>query len=269
MVRTLSTQHTLSPERIYEFLEEKVLKYNTPEFIWNDPISIPHRFHLKQDIEIAGFFSALFAWGRRDTAIKKACELMALMNNKPYEFISKADTIHFKQLEPFVHRTFQGVDVLFLATALQNIYQTHPSMEEFFAQNHDGKNIGKTISAFRQNLLATPHLKRSVKHLPDPAKGSSAKRINLFLRWMIRKDKAGVDFGIWNSIDPRHLRLPLDVHSGKIARQLGLLSRKQNDWRAVEEVSSSLSTYDPKDPVKYDFALFGLGIYENWMPTAE
>lgn len=256
-------QPALYTDRVYDLLEEKVLKYNTPEFIVNDPISVPHRFHLKQDIEIAGFFSALFAWGRRDTAIMKANALMALMNNKPYEFISNADTKHFRKLESFAHRTFQGADILFLATALQNIYHNHPSMEAYFVQNQDCRDMAKTISSFRQNLLTTPHLKRSSKHLPDPAKGSSAKRINLFLRWMVRSDKAGVDFGIWNSIEPQNLKLPLDVHSGKVARRLGLLIRKQNDWRAVEEVSSSLSTYDPNDPVKYDFALFGLGIYGN------
>jgi uncharacterized protein (TIGR02757 family) len=251
-------------EDVKSLLEEMTRKYNTPDFIKNDPVSVPHRFHRKQDIEIAGFFSALFAWGRRETAINKANQLMNLMDVQPYEFICNANTKDFKRFESFCHRTFQGDDILFLIAALRKLYHRFPSMEDCLASLHSEDSIGQTISNFRKYLLESDHLKRSAKHLPDPARGSAAKRLNLFLRWMVRKDQCGVDFGIWDFPGAHQLKLPLDVHSGKTARMLGLLSRPQNDWKAVEEVSSALLEFDPHDPVKYDYALFGLGIFEKW-----
>jgi len=247
-------------------LDEKVKLYNNAHFIEKDPVSIPHLFDLKEDIEIAGFFAATFAWGQRATSINKAKELMKWMDYSPYEYITQGNEKDFEKLNNFKHRTFNGADCIFFIRSLQNIYHHHGGLEKVF---NYGLETGKSdmmqaIIHFRKKFLEYPHESRSAKHLPDPGRGSSAKRINLFLRWMVRKDECGVDFGIWNSIRPSDLFCPLDVHSGRTARNLGLLYRKQNDWKAVEELTLNLRQLDPVDPVKYDFALFGLGIFEKF-----
>jgi uncharacterized protein (TIGR02757 family) len=244
-----------------ELLDHKFLEYNTPGFIVNDPVSIPHRFFLKQDIEISGFLSATIAWGNRKSIVSNANRLVALTGNSPHDFLLTAKPKDFKPFLQFVHRTFNGDDCLFFLSSLQNIYRTYDSLEPLFiTMNQDGAE--HAISRFREIFLSTVHLKRSEKHIANPQAGSAAKRINLFLRWMVRSDTRGVDFGIWKSIDPKMLVCPLDIHSGRVARNLGLLRRSQNDWKAAMELTEALSKFDPADPVKYDFALFGMGIYQ-------
>lgn len=247
---------------VKELLDEKYLLYNNKKFIENDPISVPHAFSKKEDIEIAAFFAAILAWGNRKSIIHNASRLMDLMDRSPHSFIihhSPKELVSFKN---FVHRTFNGEDCVFFIRALKNIYLKYGGLEKAF--DHEAfanePRLKCSISRFRKLFLKTEHAQRSEKHISEPLKKSSAKRLCMFLRWMVRKDKKGVDFGIWNNFTPAELYLPLDVHTGNISRRLGLLQRKQNDWLAVEEVTDILRRFDPKDPVKYDFALFGLGI---------
>lgn len=250
----------LAPTELKDFLEEKTDKYNSPQFIESDPISIPHLFSKKQDIEISGFLAATIAWGQRATVIKNANRLVEWMDYHPHEFVLNASPADLKPFESFVHRTFNGVDALFFLQSLRNIYQQHESMETLFRAEtaRDG------IISFREAFFATPHDKRSEKHVSNPAANASSKRLNMFMRWMVRNDSKGVDFGIWQNISPALLQCPLDVHSGRVARKLGLLKRKQDDWKAVEELGVSLRKFDPKDPAKYDYALFGLGVFEKF-----
>ncbi len=246
-------------DNLKELLDHKFLEYNTPGFIADDPVSIPHRFFLKQDIEISGFLSATIAWGNRKSIVSNANRLVQLTGNSPYNFLLTAKPQDFKPFIQFVHRTFNGDDCLFFLSSLQNIYRTYGSLEPLFiTMNQHGAE--HAIGRFRTIFLSTDHLKRSEKHLANPEAGSAAKRINLFLRWMVRKDNRGVDFGHWKSIDPKMLICPLDIHSGRVARYLGLLKRSQNDWKAAVELTEALRRFDPADPVKYDFALFGMGI---------
>lgn len=261
---------------IKDILDKKVALYNRKEFIEADPISIPHRYTRKQDIEIAGFLSATIAWGNRISIVKNGNRLMNLMDDEPYKFVMSASNTELQRLDKFVHRTFNSSDCLFFIESLKQIYTKYGSLEGAFtgfpekaATSENGVkpglksgslNIYDAIINFRNEFLKTPHLNRSEKHIANPAKGSSAKRINMFLRWMVRKDNNGVDFGIWNSIKPAQLMCPLDVHSGRTARHYGLLQRPQNDWKAVMELTGNLSLLDPMDPVKYDFALFGSGV---------
>ncbi len=245
------------PGDIPSFLEEQYLRFNNPSFIAADPICVPHFFTDRKDIEIAGFLTATIAWGNRKSIIGNARRLMQLMDNEPDEFLLRAKPGDLRPFLGFVHRTFNGEDCLFFITALQRIYRESGSLEPLFAGFND-LGAAAAIGRFRDRFLQTPHLPRSEKHLANPATGSSAKRINMFLRWMVRKDDRGVDFGIWPSIDPANLVCPLDVHSGKTARALGLLRRSQNDWRAAIELTDNLRSFDPFDPVRYDFALFGL-----------
>lgn len=244
-----------------EFLEEQYDLYNRPDFITLDPVSIPHQFTKKEDIEIAGFFAATIAWGQRPTILKNANELMRRMDNAPHDFIQHHLPKDRKQFQNFVHRTFNGVDCMYFLQSLQNIYRKQGSLEQTFT----GEDARNAILNFRTTFFSTKHPSRSKKHISLPplkedAAGSSCKRLNMFLRWMVRKDKRGVDFGIWNNMKMDQLMCPLDVHSGNVARKLGLLKRKQNDWQAVEELTKSLRKFDPNDPVKYDFALFGMGV---------
>lgn len=242
-----------------DLLDQKVLLYNTPAFITGDPVSVPHLFTLKQDIEISAFLSAAIAWGNRKTIVSNALKLMQMMDNAPYDFIMHTGSGDLRPFLRFVHRTFNGDDCLFFLTSLRRIYLRHGSLEPLFStMNHHG--AAHAIKQFRDIFLSTDHLKRSEKHLPDPYTGSAAKRMNLFLRWMVRRDDRGVDFGIWKSIDPANLVCPLDIHSGRTARKLGLLRRRQNDWKAATELTENLRMFDPADPVKYDFALFGMGV---------
>ncbi|MBL7917111.1 MAG: TIGR02757 family protein, partial [Bacteroidia bacterium] len=247
-------------QEIKALLDEKVIKYNSPEFIENDPILIPHQFKLKEDIEIAGFLAATIAWGNRKSIINNAQKLMRLMDDAPFDFISNYSKNDLKHFEKFVHRTFNGTDCIFFIGSLRNIYKNHKGLEHVFASglNKKDANVKNAIINFRDVFLQTKHLSRSEKHLSNPLKNSSAKRLCMYLRWMVRKDGRGVDFGIWNSIKPSQLCLPLDVHTGNVSRALKLLSRKQNDWTAVEEITEVLKKFDSKDPIKYDFALFGL-----------
>lgn len=247
------------------FLDDKYRQYGQPEFITEDPISIPQTFSIKEDVEISAFLTALISWGRRPSIISKAGALMHLMDNQPFEFVTSAPSSDLKRLETFVYRTFNSSDLLFLIHALKGVYLEKGGLEAIAQQawNTHG-NAKDVIIALRESLLSYSHLKRSEKHLANPGAGSAAKRINMFLRWMVRSDREGVDFGLWKHIPANGLQCPLDVHTARVARKLGLLQRKQNDWRAVEELTNNLRTFDPNDPVKYDYALFGLGIYEKF-----
>lgn len=251
----------LKKSELKEFLDEKVELFNRPSFIEYDPISIPHQFTKKQDIEIAGFLSATISWGNRTSIINSAKRMMALMGNSPYDFIMNHKDHHLRLLEGFVHRTFNSSDLIFFIEALQHLYQRKGGLEGVFNQYKTDDSLQPAIHYLKQEFLALPHLSRSGKHLSDPFGGSAAKRINMFLRWMVRNDNCGVDFGIWKNISPSILSCPLDVHSGNVARKLGLLKRKQNDAKAVQELDGVLRQLDSHDPVKYDFALFGLGIF--------
>ena len=251
------------PEHIRNLLEEKAGLYNTPAFIRDDPVQIPHSFSDRENIEISGFLAATLAWGRRDIIIRSTLDLISRMDNHPIDFLMNMNKGDLDNFRDFRHRTFNGEDCMFFIRSLQNLYRTGGGLYRSFLTGYrKNRDIKKAILGFRDEFLTVDHMKRSRKHISDPSRGSAAKRINLFLRWMVRKDNSGVDFGIWDSIDPADLRIPLDVHSGIVSRQLGLLSRKQNDWKAVEELTGVLREIDPSDPVKYDFALFGMGIYE-------
>lgn len=244
---------------LYSFLEENYRRFNHPSFIASDPVSIPHRFTNKEDIEIAGMLTALISWGNRASILTSAERLLNLMSHEPHTFVMQSSRADLAPLRNFVHRTFQGEDCDFLVRALQHIYRNRGGLEALFVPEGDG-GIRRAIGNFRQAALEVPHFPRSEKHLANPEAGSAAKRINMFLRWMVRSDDRGVDFGIWRSVDPASLICPLDVHTGRIARKLGLLTRKTNDWKAAEELTASLRAFDPSDPVKYDFALFGIGV---------
>jgi len=245
-----------------EFLENYSLKYNREEFIENDPIQIPHQFSAKEDIEIAGFLSASIAWGQRPVIIRNANKLMELMDYAPADFVRNCTYADLQVFNSFKHRTFQAVDIQFFIRSLQNIYHNHAGLEKVFEKNFE-IDAKTALISFNRLFNSIPHLNRSEKHVSNPAKNSAAKRLNMFLRWMIRKDKNGVDFGIWENIPPSKLMLPLDVHTGRIGRGLGILNRTQNDWKAVEEITESLRAFDKLDPVKYDFALFGFGVNEK------
>ncbi|HPT21650.1 MAG TPA: TIGR02757 family protein [Bacteroidales bacterium] len=245
------------------FLEEKYLQYNNPSFITDDPVSIPHCFSDRRDREISGFLTAAIAWGRRDLILRSSRVMLELLDNTPYEFIVSAGDEDISRLKRFVHRTFNGDDFICFINGLRNIYSNYPSMEEVLLEGMNGGSVKEGLSHLRSVFFSLPHEKRSEKHFADVMGGAAGKRLNMFLRWMIRRDNHGVDFGMWDKIDPSVLYIPLDLHSGNTARRLGLLSRKTNDWKAVEELTEVLRTFDPDDPVKYDFALFGLGVNEK------
>lgn len=246
------------------FLDQKVEQYNTLSFIDSDPIQIPHLFTKKEDIEIAAFLTSTIAWGQRKAIIKNGRKWMQLMDNSPYDFIMNHNLKDLKRLSSFKHRTFQFTDTVCFLNALQNIYKKHKGLEAVFKTDTAEKDMQGAILRFRNIFFSITYEKRTEKHLAHPARGSAAKRLNMFLRWMVRKDKNGVDLGLWNKISPSQLSCPLDVHSARVARKLGLLSRKQNDIKSVMELDRRLRTLDAKDPVKYDFALFGLGVFENF-----
>ena len=252
------------PSDVKEFLEEKVLQYNTPAFIESDPISIAHRFSLKEDIEISGFLSSTIAWGNRTMIIKNASRLMDLMGNSPFDFIMNHDEHDLERFHGFVHRTFNETDLLYFVKSIKNIYLNYGGLESVFAHTATPCSTQPSIHEFKKVFFSLPHPARTSKHVSDPENGSAAKRINMFLRWLVRSDNTGVDFGLWKSIAPHQLSCPLDVHSGNVARKLGLLTRKQNDSEALKELDSNLRHMDKYDPVKYDFALFGLGVFEDF-----
>ncbi len=254
---------SLNKAELKEFLDEKADKYNNSDFIESDPISIPHSYSDKEDIEISGFLAATIAWGNRKMIIKNANRMMELMGNSPYDFVMDHNDKQLERLNGFVHRTFNSNDLKYFIKALQYIYKEKGGMESIFNEYSTPESLQPAIHELKNIFFELPHPAHTVKHLSDPYKGSAAKKINMFLRWMVRKDNRGVDFGIWESISPSILSCPLDIHSGNIARRLGILNRKQNDAKAVTELDLFLRSLDSNDPVKYDFALFGLGVNES------
>ncbi|MBK9255915.1 MAG: TIGR02757 family protein [Saprospiraceae bacterium] len=249
-------------ESIRKFLDEYIEKVNVPDFIEKDPISIPHRFSQKQDIEIAAFFAAIFAWGNRTTIINKTSELLTLMDNDPYNFIVHHNERERKKFLSFKHRTFQITDTLYFLEFLQHHYQNNNTLEHAFMNQSDLEYDQETALIHFHNYFFSLEYapQRTKKHISTPANKSTCKRLNMFLRWMVRKDNSGVDFGLWHQIPAKKLMIPLDVHVEKVARSLGLIERKQSDWLTVKELTNRLSEFDNEDPVKYDFALFGLGV---------
>lgn len=247
---------------IKEYLDFKADQYNNIDFIESDPIQIPHRFQLKEDIEISGFLASTIAWGNRKMIINSAIKMMDAMGNSPFDFVMNATDTRINSIDHIVHRTFNSEDFRYFIVSLRNIYTVHGGLENVFF-NHKAFGLQSSISQFKNVFFEINHPKRTTKHISDPLKGSSSKRINMFLRWMVRNDIKGVDFGIWKSILPSELSCPLDVHSGNVARSLGILKRKQNDQKALQELDEILRKFDPADPVKYDFALFGLGVFEG------
>lgn len=249
---------------IREFLDAKAMQYNRPEFLEGDPLQVPHRFSKREDVEISGFLTATIAWGNRKSIINNATRMMELLDEAPHDFVMGHGPGDLKRLLPFVHRTFNGGDLVYFVESLGNIYRVHGGLEALFTKNQGVDSMQGTISKFKEVFFELPHLARCTKHLSDPLKGSAAKRINMFLRWMVRQDGNGVDLGLWEGISPAKLSCPLDVHSGNVARKLGLLTRGQNDAKALMELDKGLRSMDREDPVKYDFALFGLGVFESF-----
>jgi uncharacterized protein (TIGR02757 family) len=247
----------MNKKELKEFLDFKSSEFNNTNFIADDPISIPHLFTRKEDIESLGFIMATISWGKRNSIIKNGHKLIDIMGHEPFQFIMNASSSDLKDLD-FVHRTFNASDLSFFIHALRSIYENEPDgLQGAFSK---GETMAERIAGFRNVFLQTPHEQRSEKHLSNPLKGSASKRINMYLRWMVRNDKKGVDFGIWDNIKPAELYIPLDVHTGNVARKLGLITRKANDWKALEELMETLRKFDPIDPCKYDYALFGLGV---------
>lgn len=253
----------LSRQELYELLEERTARYNIPRFVEDDPIGIPKRYSDKPDVEISAFLTATIAWGQRKSIIRNASRLMEWMDDSPGDFVVNFRESDLKIFETFVHRTFNGTDCTTFLRALQRLYGEYGGLENSVKRSfaNEAEKPGSGWNAFKTLFLDVPGLPRTRKHLPDPLKGSAAKRMNMFLRWMVRSDESGVDFGIWKSLSPAGLYIPLDVHTSRQARRLGLLERKQNDWKAVVELTERLREFDAEDPVKYDFALFGMGIW--------
>lgn len=246
-----------------EYLDDFVYKYNQKSFIDSDPISIPHRFTQKEDIEISGFLTATISWGNRKSIITNASRMMELMDNAPYDFVMNHRKKDLERLNTFVHRTFNGYDLIVFIQNLQRIYKEQSGIEQIFSTYQTHESLQGAISQFKKVFFQNQENIRSAKHISDPEKNSAAKRINMYLRWMVRKDQNGVDFGIWKSIPMSILSCPLDVHSGRVAREIGLLSRKQNDAKALYELDKELRKLDKDDPVRYDYALFGMGVFEK------
>jgi uncharacterized protein (TIGR02757 family) len=253
-----------SKPELKSFLEEKYLQYNTKNFIDSDPIRVPHTFSQKNDIEISSFLTSIISWGNRKIIIRNAFKLMELMDNAPHDFIINHEEKELEIFNSFVHRTFNSTDLKYFITSLKNIYINHGGLEKVLSSNLENQSTQKSIHMLKKIFFQLPHQNRTRKHIADPLNGSSAKRINMFLRWMVRTDPNGVDFGIWKNIPIAYLSIPLDVHTGNISRKLGLLTRKQNDAKALQELDINLRKLDPLDPVKYDYALFGLGVFESF-----
>lgn len=253
----------ISTDELKEFLDFKVQQYNKPSFIEQDPISIPHQFSTKEDIEISAFLTATISWGNRKAILKAANDLMGIMGDSPFDFVMNANSNQIKRATSFYYRTFNGSDLDYFILSLKNIYENHGGPELIFSNNAN-EFLHDSITNFRSLFFELPHEERTKKHVSNPSTGSASKRIHMMLRWLVRKDLNGVDFGIWKGISPSTLSIPLDLHSGNTARKLGLLSRIQNDLKAVVELDSICRKFDPNDPAKYDFALFGLGVNENF-----
>ena len=251
------------PVHLIDFLNSKVEEYNKPAFIKDDPISIPHLFSKKQDIEIAGLFASIFSWGNRTTIINKSKELVQRMDNSPYAFIKDHSSTDLKNLKSFKHRTFNEDDLYYFIEILHQHYSKHNSLETAFFPTKN-LNAEEGLIHFRNYFFSLEHLKRTEKHISSPLQKSTCKRLNMFLRWMVRNDSKGVDFGLWGNISPAHLICPIDVHVARVAKKIGLLKRKQVDWLAATELTEALRRLDKNDPVKYDFALFNLGAIERF-----
>ncbi|MEA4935651.1 MAG: TIGR02757 family protein [Paludibacter sp.] len=248
-------------EILKELLDDRYLKYDVPAYIDDDPIQIPHLFSKKEDVEISAFLASAIAWGQRRTIITNARKLISWMDDAPYDFVMHADKEDFNIVDKFIHRTFNGIDCMYFLQAIRNIYKYHNGLENVFQQGFDKDNtIYSALYHFRTVFFELPHATHTEKHLGDVSRNAAAKRLNMFLRWMVREDERGVDFGLWKDIPASALMLPLDVHTGNVGRALGLLTRKQNDWKSVEEITGALRRFDAKDPVKYDYALFGMGL---------
>ena len=254
----------LTKTELKEFLDEKVELYNRPAFIESDPISIPHQYTVKEDIEISGFLAATIAWGNRKMILRNANRMMEIIDNSPFDFVMNSENSDFEKIENFVHRTFNSTDLIYFLKALKHIYRTRGGLEVVVEENTTESSLQIALHKLYTIFFELPHEKRTERHVSDPFKGSAAKKLNMFLRWMVRRDNHGVDFGIWKNIDPSKLYIPLDIHSGNTARRLGILTRKMDDWKSVEELTEILREFDPSDPVKYDFALFGLGVFEGF-----
>ena len=254
----------MNEQEIFDFLNQKAEQYNHLNFIELDPISIPHQFSLKQDIEISAFFSATIAWGNRKSIITSAQKIINFMGNSPYDFVMNASEKDLEKLDnKAVHRTFSGEDFKQFLLNLKRIYTESESLENLFLLQENEENYYHSIERFRNHFLGeTPH--RSHKHVSSPYKNSASKRLVMFLRWMVRQDKKGVDFGIWKNVPQKYLSIPLDVHTANISRKLGILNRTQNDWKAVEELDKMIRKYNPEDPAIYDFALFGIGVSKEF-----
>ncbi len=263
----MSVKDTLNITDLKSFLDDKVEEYNRPGFISNDPISIPHGYTKKQDIEITAFWTAVLAWGQRITVINKCRELFTLMDNAPHDFILNHTEKDLKSFEQFKHRTFNATDTLYFVAFFRWFYERHDSLEEAFLRGLDPKDetMEKGLINFHRLFFSLPDFPgRTRKHIATPERKAACKRINMFLRWMVRQDDRGVDFGLWTKIRPSQLVCPCDLHVDRVARRLGLISRKQTDWLTALELTGNLRKFDPDDPVKYDFALFGLGIEERY-----
>ena len=257
----------LPPQELKDFLDKKVAQFNQPGFIKNDPVQIPHQFKKKQDIEIAGLFAAVLAWGQRVTIIGKSKELLTRMDNAPHDFMLHHQESDLKRFESFRHRTFNGSDTLYFIEFLSSFYKANDSLESAFIApcTSAQEPIEQGLIQFNKLFFSLPHYpQRTRKHISTPERKSACKRINMYLRWMVRNDQQGVDFGIWKNISPSVLICPCDLHVERVARKLKMVKRKQMDWLTAIELTQSLRKLDPKDPVKYDFALFGLGIDEGF-----
>lgn len=255
----------MTQEELKELLDTLAERYNNQSFIAEDPISIPHCFSSREDIEISGFLSATIAWGNRRSIVQNANRMMEMMGDEPYRFIMESTLSEREQMTNFVHRTFNGNDFICFLNSLRNIYKTEGGIGVFFENEYEKRgDIRVVIHNFRSLFFSCEHPQRVEKHLSSIAKGAACKRINMYLRWMVRQDNKGVDFGLWKKIPSSALYLPLDVHSAAVGRGLGLLERKQNDWKSVEEITNNLRTFDITDPVKYDYALFGVGVNHDF-----
>lgn len=253
------------PTSLQAFLDRKVAEYNRPSFIPDDPVSVPHTFNRRQDIEIAGFFAAIFSWGNRTTIISKSTGLMRLMDLSPYQFILHHSDKELRQLLSFKHRTFNPTDLLYFIEFFRHHYERYDSLEDAFLLGSPSYETGAALTAFHHYFFSLELVPpRTRKHIATPERNSSCKRLNMFLRWMVRKDDKGVDFGLWNRIPPSQLICPLDLHVARVAKRFGLLTRTPTDWTAALELTQNLALLDPEDPVKYDFALFGLGVMEKF-----
>jgi uncharacterized protein (TIGR02757 family) len=257
----------MNKQKLKDFLDRKVDEYNQPSFISTDPVSIPHRFKQKQDVEIAGLFAAIFAWGNRKGIIQKCTDLLQRMDNAPYDFIKYHEEQHLKQLLGFKHRTFNDTDLLYFVSFLQHHYRQHTSLEPAFSKWMEAGDADteNALNGFYRYFFSLEHVPlRTHKHIASPEKKSTCKRLSMFLRWMVRHDAHGVDFGIWKKLQPAQLVCPVDLHVARVARRFQLLQRQQTDWLAAVELTTNLKRLDPDDPVRYDFALFGLGIMEKF-----